>query len=280
MQCSVTAKEFFSRLYGRHAEAYRRQVDAVVARNESHSRLAILRWVNARPGEHVLDLACGPGTLSVPLAEAVAPEGEVVGIDLSRGMIKQAQDSVPKSLPLRFALMDMEQLSFGGGRFDVVTCGHGLHFSPNLSAVFAEIGRVLKFGGRFAASMPVRSESRAFPILDRVAGLLEIPTAPTLNDLAATRQTIADPTALRELAINAGLSSVAVARLDELSTCPDPVSFIGMVADSIPWIARLETIPIQNQEAFLKQAESTLARELGPGPIQVFGVCHVLYAKA
>src|SRR5438270_7245941 len=106
------AKELYPGTFSRHAAAYKRRLDEVMARGEARGRTAVIDWLDLMPGKRVLDLACGPGTLSYGLARAVSPDGDVVGIDLAPGMIELAQRNAPAGLPLRFELMDMEDLRF------------------------------------------------------------------------------------------------------------------------------------------------------------------------
>jgi ubiquinone/menaquinone biosynthesis C-methylase UbiE len=87
----VKSKQLFLGVFSRHAVAYDRRLEQVMARGEARGRLRVLELVDARPGMHILDLACGPGTLARRLAAHVAPGGEVVGVDLAPGMIELAR---------------------------------------------------------------------------------------------------------------------------------------------------------------------------------------------
>src|ERR1700704_1018934 len=94
------AKDLYPRTFSRVAAAYKRRLDEVMTRGEAHGRAAVIEWIDPAPGKRIVDLACGPGTLSYPLAQAVAPGGEVVGIDLAPGMIELAQREAPPGLPV------------------------------------------------------------------------------------------------------------------------------------------------------------------------------------
>src|SRR5262249_60521931 len=67
--------------------------------------------------------------------------------------------------PPLLAQMDLERLALGDGAFDAVASGHSLHFCPDLPAALAEARRVLRQGGRFAASVPL-SVPRQSRLLD------------------------------------------------------------------------------------------------------------------
>jgi ubiquinone/menaquinone biosynthesis C-methylase UbiE len=64
------AKDLYPGAFSRVAAAYKRRLDEVMARGEAHGRDAAIEWIDPTPGKRILDLACGPGTLSFPLAHA------------------------------------------------------------------------------------------------------------------------------------------------------------------------------------------------------------------
>lgn len=103
---------------------------------------AVFELLNPQPGERILDLGCGEGSLTEKIAAAGA---EVVGVDASPDMIAAA---AARGLDAR--LLDAEQLEFDR-EFDAVFSNAVLHWVRDHDAMLAGVHRALKPGGRFVA---------------------------------------------------------------------------------------------------------------------------------
>jgi SAM-dependent methyltransferase len=99
----------------------------------------------------VLDVATGTGKVALEAAQDAGPSGHVVGVDLSEGMLARARRKAG-DLPVEFRQMDAEALEFDNGSFDVVLCGFGVFFPPDMVRVVREMRRVLRPDGRVAFS--------------------------------------------------------------------------------------------------------------------------------
>jgi len=86
----MKSKELYPAVFSRHAIEYARRLEEIMSSGQARGRMRAIELVEARPGMRILDLACGPGTLTRLLARRVAPAGEVVGVDLAAGMIDLA----------------------------------------------------------------------------------------------------------------------------------------------------------------------------------------------
>jgi ubiquinone/menaquinone biosynthesis C-methylase UbiE len=273
------AKDLYPGTFSRHAAAYKQRLDEVMARSESRGRASVIDWVNATPGQRILDLACGPGTLSYRLAGEVSPDGEVVAIDLAPGMIELARREAPSGLPVRFELMDMEELRFPDADFDAAVCGHGLQFVPDLLRALSEARRVVKPGGRFAASVPVdpSQPSPAQAILERAVGGY-LPPAPRARDQFSTRRTVEDEDAFTSVARRAGFGQASVVRFEESTTWTNPQHFIEMASGWWSMAVRLDAVPASERAAILARGIRAIEAELGMGPLQIAGATNVLRA--
>jgi ubiquinone/menaquinone biosynthesis C-methylase UbiE len=275
------AKDLYATTFSRHAGAYKRRLDEVMARGEAHGRDAVIAWVDPGPGKRILDLACGPGTLSYPIAKSVSPGGEVVGIDLAPGMIELARRHAPPGLPLRFELMDTEDLRFPDHTFDAAVCGHGFQFAPNLQRALVEARRVLEPGGRMAASVPVDPVrlSDAQVILERAIGGA-LPPAPKARDQLITRGIVEDAEAFVAVAMQAGFSAAEIVRYEESTTWASPRHFIDMSAGWWSMAIRLERLASGERASLLDRATRAIEAELGSGSLRIAGATGVLLAVA
>jgi len=105
------------------------------------------------PGETVVDLGCGRGQDVVRAAGRVGAEGLAIGVDLSEEMLEKARRTIPPFLAnVRLVRSDLAALDLPDGVADVVVSNCTINHAPDKAAVYAEIWRVLKPGGRFVVS--------------------------------------------------------------------------------------------------------------------------------
>jgi arsenite methyltransferase len=121
-------------------------------------------------GETVLDLACGPGTLTRRLARAVGRDGLVIAADLSVPMLTRAARSTPYSC-VDFARMDAMDLPLRDGTVDAVSCSLCLHLVPDLGTALDEMARVLRPGGPVAIAVPAHAPGPLRAVTETLARL-------------------------------------------------------------------------------------------------------------
>jgi ubiquinone/menaquinone biosynthesis C-methylase UbiE len=102
------------------------------------------------PGERVLDLGSGAGTDSLVAAQMVGREGHVTGVDMTPEMVAKARASAAEqgAENVEFVESEAERLPFADESFDVVISNGVIDLIPEKDAVFGELFRVLRPGGR------------------------------------------------------------------------------------------------------------------------------------
>ena len=144
-----TDKAWLAGVFDRVAATY--DVPGGGYHDEFGERLVVVAGV--RPGDRLLDVACGRGAVLVPAARLVGPAGRVLGVDLSPEMVRLASARVAAAgLEAETAVMDAEKLDLPDEAFDVVVCAFGIFFLPDPDRAMREFRRVLVAGGTVALS--------------------------------------------------------------------------------------------------------------------------------
>lgn len=121
-----------------------------------------------RPDMEVLELACGSGQLSFPLAEQVR---RWLATDFSPAMIAQAQ-KLPCPPPLHFSVADATALPYAPHSFDAVVISNALHIMPHPAQALAQVRRVLKPQGLLFAPTFLHGDSTGFHLRVRAMELI------------------------------------------------------------------------------------------------------------
>ena len=160
--------------YGRFADERRRPF------------VELLGLLEPVPGGRIIDLGCGPGTLTIELHDTLGA-AETVGVDNSPAML--AETAAHAREGVRFEAGDLASWDGNGATWDVIVASASLHWVPDHEAVLARWAAALARGGQLAVQVPSNPDHPSHVLIDEVARDLDLdlPDDPLRNVLPVQR---------------------------------------------------------------------------------------------
>jgi ubiquinone/menaquinone biosynthesis C-methylase UbiE len=175
----------------------------------------LLDQMKLQSGQAVLDVACGPGTVTRNAALRVGPSGRVVGCDLSPAMLELARSkiAVGASAPIEYLECPAGSLLVPDDDFVLVTCQQGLQFFPDRSEALAEMRRALRPGGQLGIAIWCAIEDCP-PFAALANALGRVLGAETEDAYEAGPWGFSDSDSLARLVKDSGFTNVKVRRYE------------------------------------------------------------------
>jgi SAM-dependent methyltransferase len=197
---------------GRKWAAEQARLDAINA----EALCALLKVAALQRGERALDIGCGCGTSTFAFADAVGPEGEAVGVDVSTPMLSVASQR-RRELGLgnvEFVEADAAEADFGEARFDLAASRFGVMFFADPKKAFQNIRRFLKSSGRLAFVCWRSVEENEWVRVTTEAVRPHVPPPPPFDPEAPGPFSFADPKRVRDILANSGFRTIEIAPHD------------------------------------------------------------------
>ena len=229
--------------------------------------LLLVRSV-AAAGERVLEIGCGTGAFTVPLAQAVGAGGDVLGADISMAMLAGARKRLAEAGLRNVALVetDAQTHRFDPGRFDLVVSRFGVMFFADPAAAFANLHAAARPGGRLCfACWGTLDDNEHWLIPYRVA-LRHLGAPAPKPPRAPGPMAFSDEDYVRGFLGKAGFADVAISREHPAIAVSDPHEEAGhslimgpvarLIDEKQPDAATRETIRREVEDAFSAHARS------------------------
>lgn len=216
----------------------------------------ILGAASPRKGDRVLDVATGPGEPALSIAPLVGPTGSVVGIDLSERMVEVARQNAKGVDNAEFRVMDAEKLEFPDASFDLVVCRFGLQIVTDPDRCIAEIRRVLKPGGRVAAT--VWGPGERVPAIHVIIGPMLEYAEPDETGYIPTPYEMGGDGELVEILLKAGFRDAAEKRVTHDWTFRDAKTYFDATLKGTPIGHSLSEEDEPTQKAVLAKTAKNL----------------------
>lgn len=179
-----------------------------IERTKRATTQAMLRRLDARPGEEILELAAGTGAFTMRLAEAVGPQGRVVASDAAQGMVDLIERRTSGNGTIDVQTIDAQRLPFDAEAFDAVACRMGYMFVPDKATALREARRCLRPGGRLVLATWAGPQHNAWALCLGMAAMQHGVAPP--GDLFS----LAEETQIGALLAQAGFDDVTVEQVD------------------------------------------------------------------
>ena len=236
--------------------------DASVSYVDDHSAdatAALLAAVAPHPGDRVLELAAGPGTLAPAWAAAVGAAGTVVLTDIAPRMVEAAAQRNAAVANVSCQVMDAASIAFPDGSFEAVASRMGLMFVADPALALAETRRVLVPGGRFGALTWAGPEHNPWMSCVGMAAAAAgvVSGGPPVGPGGIF--SLSDPAILRDLVAGAGFADVTVSEFAITFNAPDVDAHVDRVMSlAAPMAAAFDAAPA-DQQAEVRRIAASLA---------------------
>ncbi len=252
-------------------------------RRNLESLALLLTCLRLAGGESVLEIGCGTGAVTVPLAEAVGEHGRVVAVDISEPMLGAARQRIEASGVHNVTLLsgDAQVLAFEPAAFDVATSRMGVMFFADPVAAFRNMGGALRPGGRlvFACWAPL-AENRhwliSYDIALRHLGQPEPSTDHAPGPLAFT-----DPDYIRRILTAAGFAEIVVERAHPtiIGSSPEEEARQALTMGPTARLIDAKQPPEATRQVIAQEIAAAFAAEASAGPIRLPATIFLVAAR-
>src|SRR5579871_1670619 len=232
-----------------------------------------------RSGERILDIGCGGGETTLDLTQAAAPDGAVVGIDLSAAVLAFARRAAKGHARVRFIEADAGTYRFEPASFDAAFSRFGVMFFADPVAAFINIRRSLKPNGRLAFVCWRALEENQLDMLPLKAASAHLPPLPARDPHAPGPFAFADASHVHNILEGAGFGEIEITAHDEQVGSGDLDTMLK-VCSRVGTLGKILRENPELRRAVLPAVRSALAAHVGASGVRLNAATWVVTARA
>jgi len=239
----------------------------------------LIELADPKPGERVIDIACGTGIVARIVAAKVRPGGAVAGVDLNPGMLNVARsfNTTVGAASVQWREASADKLPFPDGSFDVAYCQLGLQFFADRPAALREMRRVLSTKGRVAVM--VWCGIQESPGFEAFAEMLERNISSAAAAIMRAPFGLSDANELSRLVADAGFQDVKVQRRVGVVAFPSVERFVLSYVAGSPLASHVSQASDAARETVTAGTKLALEKYVGDRGLSFPIAAHLLTAR-
>ena len=252
-------------------------------RRNRESLALLLARLGSVAGENVLEIGCGTGALTEPLASAVGGHGRVVAVDISEPMLGAARQRIAERGLGNVTLLhgDAQVFEFEPAAFDLATSRMGVMFFADPVAAFRNVGGALNPGGRlvFACWAPLAENRHWLISYDVALRHLGPPAPPPAHDPGPLA--FGDPDYVRRVLATAGFAEITVERAHPtiIGGNPDEEARQALMMGPTARLIEEKKPDEATRQTIAREIEAVFAAEASAGPTRLPATIFLVSAR-
>jgi len=218
-----------------------------------HWASSLLGLVSLKPGERVLDVACGTGVTTRIARREVGKNGHVTGLDINAGMLTKASE-LASDLDINWMQSDVVDTRILSSTFNVIISQQGYQYFPDQAAALKEFLRILAPSGRIAMSTWDGHSDYTAALCNALEKFISIEIA---EKQRSQRETPSATTLVEDLS-DAGFQNVSVIRQELDIAVPLPAEFVPLHLGAMPIASVFQSLPEDLQEALIDEVSHSM----------------------
>ena len=215
----------------------------------------LMETIALRPGDRVLDVACGTGVTTRLAKNHVGKAGHVDGLDNNPGMLSKAKE-LALNLDISWIISDVCGSGLPSGHYDAIISQHGFHYFPEKSAALKEFHRLLVSGGRLAFSV----WDGPSPYTEALCSAVEKHISPEVARTQRSQRETLSGVQLAQMVVDEGFSDVTSHRQELMIRVPSAREFVPQHLGSMPIANAFRNLSDSKKESLISDVEEAMQK--------------------